>query len=164
MFGPPLNIPSLLVIEPDDVKPHSTLLRTPHYSVQIIQLSEAPPPSPRRRQDSMVSSSSYGSSSSSSASLSSSPTSEYDDSQPFECDQEESEQAGSSYCSSDLPPDELEDDCDPDETFSVRMKRVGAWRDHHSLPGLSFSSSLSIDFNSLTLLSHRFSYLTAFET
>jgi len=119
---------------------------TPHFyfqqhTVQIIQLVEGQPPSPRRI-TSILSSSTSGTPSSSSSPYSSSDA---DSSQS----DDESDPICSSYCSSDVPPHEPPSEHDryhvalPDETYSVRMKRIFAWRDHFSTGFGSFGNRLS---------------------
>jgi len=109
-----------LDIDHPKVNPAHLYLRT----VQIIQLVEGPPP-PRR-----ITSTIDNTSSSSSDCESSSSSSDSD-----------SASLCSSYCSSDLPPEHLSSETSQalhsadangsdDETFSVRMKRILAWREN----------------------------------
>jgi len=118
-------------------------LRQPH-TVQIIQLTEGPPPSPRHI-------------------ASGSAASSYDylteDSQSSDGDDEDEESVCTSYCSSDLPPEQHKSPLCNDESIAVRpglssqtystpLKRILAWRENFSsqlsdtLSDHSFSSSL----------------------
>lgn len=119
--------------------PGSQIFLRQQHTVQIIQLVEGPPPPPRRITsvigDGQASSSSSYASSSEYSSSSASDEEEDDD-------EEDEESACSSYCSSDLPPEQLSsphyDDSsaprsDPfSETHSIRMKRILAWRENFS--------------------------------
>ncbi|KZT25180.1 hypothetical protein NEOLEDRAFT_1133961 [Neolentinus lepideus HHB14362 ss-1] len=87
------------------------------YTVEIVQLEEVPPPSPQ---------------SSSSSSPSESSSSYYDESD----DDEDEESACTSYCSSDCPMGEDSPETNEsaaggyaDDTFSIRMTRIHAWRE-----------------------------------
>lgn len=103
------------------------------YTVQIIQLVEGPPPPPRRITASVIDDSSA-----------SSYSSEYSDSSSFVSDEddEEEESVCSSYCSSDdelpleLPQSEESTVLLPaessTESYSIRMKRILAWRENFS--------------------------------
>ncbi|KAI0063986.1 hypothetical protein BV25DRAFT_1823473 [Artomyces pyxidatus] len=109
-----------------DAPQAAVYLRQP-CTLQIIQLVECPPP-PRQHaaSPSVISSSSYSSSDASSAYESSSepPTGDDDDDDCV---------AGASYCSSlpEEPPSSLQHTADRtiDDTYRVRMRRVGVWRD-----------------------------------
>lgn len=120
--------------------PGHVYLRQQH-TVQVIELVEGPPPPPRRItsviNDSSVAASSScdDSSSEDSASLST------------------EEPSCSSYCSSDMPLEHLESPQSHEqtraesstETYSVRMKRILAWREN-------FSSSIGATFSGRSAL------------
>lgn len=112
------------VLDHPKLNPGHLFLRQ-QRTVEIIQLVEGPPPPPRRI-TSVINSSCAGSSSSSYYS------SEYDSS-PSE---EEAESVCSSYCSSDdfveQPESEEQEASRPDETYTIRMKRIMAWRENFS--------------------------------
>ncbi|KAF8159915.1 hypothetical protein B0H34DRAFT_797114 [Crassisporium funariophilum] len=107
-------------------------LRQPHTVIQLIEVSSPPP----RRIASVINSSSAASSSYSSSSSSSSFDEE---------DQEQDEESVcSSYCSSDLSPEELDapssvTTASSSDSFSLRMKRILLWREHS--PHLTSDSS-----------------------
>jgi hypothetical protein len=145
MLGPALS--PLAIVDPhimlagcshgsNDAKPPPLFFQ---HSLQIIQLVEGQPPPPRRITTII------GSSTSGSPSYSSSTP--YSDS---ESDDGDTESICSSYCSSSVPPDRLElplehdphHDAPPDESYSARMKRIFAWRNHFST-GLGSSSGIS---------------------
>jgi len=123
--------PDLLMFDDEQNKVNSSHLyfRQP-YSLQVIQLVEGPPPPPRRI-TSVINDSSASSSSSSPYS------SEYSDSSPSD---EDEESVCSSYCSSDLSPEQIESPQSEDSTalrestatYSIRMKRILAWRENFS--------------------------------
>ncbi|KAJ7588255.1 hypothetical protein C8J56DRAFT_941231 [Mycena floridula] len=106
----------------DDSKRNSSSLfiRQP-YTVQIIQLVEGPPPPPRRPILDLNESFSLDSSSQCSSSS------------------EEESEASSSYCSSEGPAEDaaldkeqaFQPEASPD-TYSLRMKRILAWRENFS--------------------------------
>jgi len=107
-------------------------------TLEIIQLVEGPPP-PRRIASSLASSS-YS----------------YYDSEPSSSSDEESESLCSSYCSSDVRLDsdtsqaQRSADRSDDTTFSIRMKRILAWRENFSSTmgtACSDTSSLKRKFN-----------------
>ncbi|KAG5653313.1 hypothetical protein H0H81_001184 [Sphagnurus paluster] len=136
----PLSVSSSDVHNHDDPK-FSTghlYLRQPH-TVQIIQLVEGPPPPPRK-----ITSVINASTSAYSSSYSSSSTSSEDD-----------ESLCSSYCSSDLPPEQSDSPLGdqestalhselPHETYST-TKRILAWREN-------FSAHLSTTASDITLI------------
>ncbi|EAU89976.2 hypothetical protein CC1G_05892 [Coprinopsis cinerea okayama7 len=117
------------------------------YSLQIIQLTEEPAPPPRKissYSSSMASSSSQ--SYWSSSAYTSSACSDDDD------DEDEDDEDCSSYCSSDLPPEDCDMAADDDsrpsssvaspDTYSLRMKRILAWReDFYAQIGASLSET-----------------------
>lgn len=98
---------SELVINCDLKHPNHLVVCEPH-AIQIIQLVEGPPP-PRRPISSFQSSS---------------------DSCPSDS---ESDEDCSSYCSSIVTPDDADPERAPipwaDDTYSLRIQRVHAWRD-----------------------------------
>jgi len=119
--------------------PGHVYLRQQH-TVQVIELVEGPPPPPRRitsviNESSVAASSSCDDSSEDSASLST------------------EEPSCSSYCSSDIPSEHLESPQSHEqtraesstETYSVRMKRILAWREN-------FSSSIGATFSGRSAL------------
>ncbi|KAM6496669.1 hypothetical protein JOM56_007142 [Amanita muscaria] len=115
----------ILIPHHDDKNPtHGYVYYKQPYSLQIIQLVECSAPPPRQ----ILSAPSDG------ISAASSSSSSYDSS---ECTSEEDEIC-SSYCSSDLPPEEFEDpivdvhNSPAPEIGDVRMKRVLAWRENFS--------------------------------
>jgi len=131
----PFSVSSSDALSHDDRKypsnPHHLYLRQQH-TVQIIQLVEGPPPPPRNItsviNDSGASSSFYSSDYSSSS----------------EDESEDEEEAGSSYCSSDLPPEQpdMQSESDaclagssgttlPTETYSA-FQRILSWRENFS--------------------------------
>jgi hypothetical protein len=112
-----ISIASLMLnIDQPKVNHGHLYLRT----LEIIQLVEGPPPPPRIASVPFSSSSDY-------------------DSEPSSSSDDESESLCSSYCSSDIPLEQLDsetsqaqhsaDGSDP-ETFSIRMKRILAWREN----------------------------------
>lgn len=121
--------------------PGHVYLRQQH-TVQVIELVEGPPPPPRRitsviNDSSVAASSSCDDSSEDSASLST------------------EEPSCSSYCSSDLPSEHPESPQSHEqtraesstETYSVRMKRILAWREN-------FSSSIGATFSGRSALQY----------
>jgi len=139
----PLSFSSDSLIH-DTKFPSSHVYRRQPHTVQIIQLVEGPPPSPRHI-------------------ASGSTPSSYDysteDSQSSEGEDEDEESVCTSYCSSDLPPEQLKSPvCNdesiavrselPSQTYSMPLKRILAWRENFStqlsdtLSDHSFSSSL----------------------
>ncbi|KIJ97659.1 hypothetical protein K443DRAFT_105269 [Laccaria amethystina LaAM-08-1] len=112
--------------------PGHVYLRQQH-TVQVIELVEGPPPPPRRI-TSVINDSSVAASSS------------CDDSSEASLSTEEP--SCSSYCSSDIPSEHLESPQPHEqtraesstETYSVRMKRILAWREN-------FSSSIGATFS-----------------
>lgn len=130
MFSYDLNsmhLPQDIIVDdhPKLSSPH-LYYRQPH-TVQIIQLVECDAPPPRL--GSPINDSSASSSSSN------------DDSSTDSLEDDE-ESACSSYCSSDLPPEET-DAAESElkqtyraeastETYSIRMKRILAWRENFS--------------------------------
>ena len=133
-------MPAALVASPNaslsdlqilDLKPFSPqqhfYVRQPHC-LQIIQLEEADalPPPPAHK---AISSSSFASSSYYSSSY-------YSESEAYSEDEEdEDEEMCSSYCSSDEDGEESEKNnmrgsIQSPETYSLRMKRILAWREH----------------------------------
>lgn len=163
MFSYDLNtmrLPSDIIVDvhPKLSSPH-LYYRQPH-TVQIIQLVECDAPPPRL--GSPINDSSASSSSSNDYSS--------DDSESLEDDEES---ACSSYCSSDLPPEET-DAAESEhkqayraeastETYSIRMKRILAWRENFSaqlsatLEGEHFFLSL---FYSGSLITHARTHTT----
>ncbi|KAF9451165.1 hypothetical protein P691DRAFT_663864 [Macrolepiota fuliginosa MF-IS2] len=104
------------------------------HTVQIIQLVEGPPP-PRNLPSFIDSSSSYVSSSACSDSW-------YDDGDD-DVEEEEEEEVCESYCSSE--EEEVHDQpTSPTDTYSLRMKRILAWREN-------FSAHLSATLSEPTL-------------
>ncbi|KAF5362025.1 hypothetical protein D9756_002744 [Leucocoprinus leucothites] len=99
-----------------------------HHTVQIIQLVEGPPPPPRNIASAFAaSSSSYVSSSTYSES--------WDDEQEEECEgDEEEEEVCESYCSSEAAEDlnYCDQRSSATDTYSLRMKRILAWRENFS--------------------------------
>lgn len=95
-------------------------LQQPH-AVQIIQLVEGPPPPPRNLASVINSESSYVSSSA------------YSDSWDDGGDdaEEEPEEVCESYCSSE-EEDTQDQRTSPTDTYSLRMKRILAWRENFS--------------------------------
>lgn len=121
-------------------------VRQPHC-LQIIQLVEADAPPPPKV-SSVIDTSSWASSSDYSSEYSESATSEDD----------EEEEACSSYCSSDASPEELEastsehskfSSSESSDTYSLRIKRILAWREdfysqaQSAISGASFTLSSS---------------------
>ncbi|KAJ2927473.1 hypothetical protein H1R20_g9625, partial [Candolleomyces eurysporus] len=103
-------------------------VRQPHC-VQIIQLVEADAPPPPKV-SSVIDSHSWASSSYYS--------SEYSESATSEDDADEEDEACTSYCSSDASPEELEASpsehskssaAESSDTYSLRIKRILAWRE-----------------------------------
>ncbi|KAG6902496.1 hypothetical protein C0995_016073 [Termitomyces sp. Mi166 len=121
----------------DNKYPSQHLLLRQPYTVQIIQLVEGPPPPPRNKISSAIEDTSdyYSSSYSSSA----------------EDDDDDNESACSSYCSSDISPEQSEFSMDepPDslelshETFST-TKRILAWRENFSAHMSATASEVSL--------------------
>lgn len=123
----PLSFSSDSLIH-DTKFPSSHIYRRQPHTVQIIQLVEGPPPSPR-----LIASGSTPSS--------------YDysteDSQSSEGEDEDEESVSTSYCSSDLPPEQLKSPvCNNEsiavrpelssQTYSMPLKRILAWRENFS--------------------------------
>ncbi|EDR05251.1 uncharacterized protein LACBIDRAFT_303561 [Laccaria bicolor S238N-H82] len=116
--------------------PRHVYLRQQH-TVQVIELVEGPPPPPRRI-TSVINDSSVAASSSCDDSSSEDSASQLSTEEP----------SCSSYCSSDIPPEHLESSQSHEqtraesstETYSVRMKRILAWREN-------FSSSIGATFS-----------------
>ena len=104
-------------------------LRQPHRVIQLVEVASPPP----RRISSVINSSSAAPSSSSSSSS-------FSQEQQEEEDAGEEESVGSSYCSSDMPPDEIDVPFSPRhmDTLSGRMKRVLLWREQspHLISGI----------------------------
>lgn len=140
LSNPPISFapPELLMHHNNQSKVASGhLYYRQQHTVQIIQLVEGPPPPPRHIA-SVINSSSLASSSSS-CPYSSEDESE-SDSSPSDADEES---ACSSYCSSDLPSEhhpELPSTtgeqsslrAEASDTYSIRMKRILAWRENFS--------------------------------
>lgn len=142
----PLSVSSSDVLIQDDKFPSSShLYLRQQHTVQIIQLVEGPPPSPRHINGNTASSCDYSSEDSES--------SDEDDGDDDD-EEEEEESVCSSYCSSDLSPEQLPRDYDSNalrpgsssQTYSLPLKRILAWRENFStqpgatLSGDSFSS------------------------
>ncbi|KXN83959.1 hypothetical protein AN958_00603 [Leucoagaricus sp. SymC.cos] len=118
---------------PQDKFDDSKLYVHQQHTVQIIQLVEGPPPPPRNLASAFDSSSSYVSSSAYSESW----ESDEDD------QQEEQEEVCESYCSSE--EEEIQDQhTSTSDTYSLRMKRILAWREN-------FSAHLSATLSEPTL-------------
>jgi hypothetical protein len=117
------------------------------HTLEIIQLDEAPPPPPRRL-TSLINSSAAGSSSSSygdddSFYSSSQNSSSSASSSNIVADEDDgdAESMCSSYCSSDMPPEDSAGSSVPsgpphsndyDDSHTTRMARIIAWRDEFS--------------------------------
>ncbi|KAG5341543.1 hypothetical protein E4T56_gene3190 [Termitomyces sp. T112] len=123
----------------DNKYPSQHLLLRQPYTVQIIQLVEGPPPPPRIKISSAIGDTSsehyYSSSYSSSA----------------EDNNADNESACSSYCSSDIPPEQSGSQLEKPsnslelsrETFSV-TKRILAWRENFSAHMSATASEVSL--------------------
>ncbi|KAG6331630.1 hypothetical protein ID866_7461 [Astraeus odoratus] len=109
----PSPLHNMLALDHAKVSPGHLYVCQPN-AIQIIQLVEGPPPPPRRI-SSVLGSTAAGSS------------------YPSTSDSEEGSEQCSSYCSSIVTPDESSKEHEPapwtDETYSIRMRRVRAWRD-----------------------------------
>ena len=104
----------------------------PHTVIQLIEVASPPP----RRISSVIHSSSAASSSYTSSLYISSSSSSFEQGQGEEEEEEEEEEESihSSYCSSDVPMDELDVRLSPrtaslPDTLSGRMKRILLWRE-----------------------------------
>ena len=133
-----LSHPYMLPVHPAANDKPAAHIYYHQHTLQIIQLVEGQPPPPRR----------MGSIVPSDSSASSSSSTPYSDSDTDSCSTDD-ESVQSSYCSSDVPPDPLVADhrpypfSIPDDTYSYRMKRVFAWRDHFSSDSDTSSSASS---------------------
>ncbi|KAF8625511.1 hypothetical protein AX17_006823 [Amanita inopinata Kibby_2008] len=143
MLGvPPLPSADILIHDDMIANPPHLYCKQP-YSLQIIQLVEGPPPPPRRL-SSVVDSTSAGPSSYSDSTDYSSHDDDDDDYDEDDNEEEDDEEICSSYCSSDLPPEEFESTSvrpeslsppppsPPPDTYDLRMKRILAWRENFS--------------------------------
>lgn len=135
MFDYGRRTPELVML--DDPKVHNgNLYVADHkpFAVQVIQLVEAQPP-PRTEVSSYEESSDY-----------------YSDSMSSCSDDEDEVDDCSSYCSSDLPLEEVDEPSaapcpsDAPDTYSIRMKRILAWRE-------DFSSQMSATLYGMSCLS-----------
>lgn len=141
MLAPLSELPS------PDLIFHNPLYYKHPYSLQIIQLVECSAPPPRHLSSHSALYSSPAPSSSSSDY--SSNQHELADDQP-----DDDEEICSSYCSSDVPPEQLQSTHqDPStpyspsslpDTYDLRMKRILAWREN-------FSAAMSAAFSDSTL-------------